>query len=159
MRLKFEDYLHVPLQALLNYIKTGFNMDVYWKTLNENGVTKERMLSYDRPVRSEPKFRADQKDGLIRDLTNYLRTLKANTRHFSFHFNFECEFLLSWFCLCRMDLDLGSYLNKISEYCIKYILVLFLYSVWYGHSLLTRYFCWTRLSTQVQIWNLPSKIV
>uniref|UniRef100_A0A7I4D941 Pyruvate phosphate dikinase AMP/ATP-binding domain-containing protein n=1 Tax=Physcomitrium patens TaxID=3218 RepID=A0A7I4D941_PHYPA len=64
-------------EALLNYIKTGFNMDVYWKTLNENGVTKERMLSYDRPVRSEPKFRADQKDGLIRDLTNYLRTLKA----------------------------------------------------------------------------------
>jgi alpha-glucan,water dikinase len=45
--------------------------------LNDSGVTKERMLSYDRPVRSEPKFKADQKDGLIRDLTHYLRTLKV----------------------------------------------------------------------------------
>lgn len=52
-------------------------MDVYWKTLNDNGVTKERMRSYDRPIVSEPKLRADQKDGLIRDLTNYLRTLKV----------------------------------------------------------------------------------
>jgi alpha-glucan,water dikinase len=67
----------VICEALLNYIKSGFKMDVYWKTLNDNGVTKERMLSYDRPVRSEPKFREDQKDALIRDLTNYLRTLKA----------------------------------------------------------------------------------
>ncbi|KAG0553488.1 hypothetical protein KC19_12G015100 [Ceratodon purpureus] len=67
----------VICQALLDYIKSGFDMKVYWKTLNDNGVTKERMLSYDRPVRSEPKFKADQKDGLIRDLTHYLRTLKA----------------------------------------------------------------------------------
>jgi hypothetical protein len=66
-------------QALLEHIKSGFNMDVYWKTLNDNGVTKERMRSYDRPIVSEPKLRADQKDGLIRDLTNYLRTLKVGT--------------------------------------------------------------------------------
>lgn len=59
-------------------------MDLYWKTLNDNGVTKERMLSYDRPVRSEPKFREDQKDALIRDLTNYLRTLKVFFQAFSF---------------------------------------------------------------------------
>jgi alpha-glucan,water dikinase len=68
---------HLFLQALLNHIKSGFDMGVYWKTLNDSGVTKERMLSYDRPVRSEPKFKADQKDGLIRDLTHYLRTLKV----------------------------------------------------------------------------------
>ncbi len=52
-------------------------MEVYWKTLNDNGVTKERMRSYDRPIVSEPKLRTDQKDGLIRDLTAYLRTLKV----------------------------------------------------------------------------------
>jgi hypothetical protein len=50
---------------------------VYWKTLNDNGVTKERMRSYDRQICSEPNLRPDQKDGLIRDLTNYLRTLKV----------------------------------------------------------------------------------
>jgi alpha-glucan,water dikinase len=67
----------VICQALLDYIKSGFKMEVYWKTLNDNGVTKERMRSYDRPIVSEPKLRTDQKDGLIRDLTAYLRTLKA----------------------------------------------------------------------------------
>ncbi|KAG0623205.1 hypothetical protein M758_3G156100 [Ceratodon purpureus] len=67
----------VICQALLDYIKSDFNMTVYWKTLNDNGVTKERMKSYDRQICSEPSLRHDQKDGLIRDLTNYLRTLKA----------------------------------------------------------------------------------
>ena len=61
----------------MDYIKSDFDMKVYWKTLNDNGVTKERMMSYDRPVRSEPTFKAEQKDRLIKDLTHYLRTLKV----------------------------------------------------------------------------------
>ncbi|KAE8698964.1 Alpha-glucan water dikinase [Hibiscus syriacus] len=47
------------------------------KTLNDNGITKERLLSYDRAIHSEPSFRGDQKDGLLRDLGHYMRTLKA----------------------------------------------------------------------------------
>ncbi|KAF9677885.1 hypothetical protein SADUNF_Sadunf08G0154300 [Salix dunnii] len=64
-------------QALIDYIKSDFDVSVYWKTLNENGITKERLLSYDRAIHSEPNFRRDQKDGLLRDLGNYMRTLKA----------------------------------------------------------------------------------
>ncbi|XP_068639129.1 alpha-glucan water dikinase, chloroplastic-like [Aristolochia californica] len=64
-------------QALIDYIKSDFNIDVYWSTLKSNGITKERLLSYDRAIHSEPKFRIDQKEGLLRDLGNYLRTLKA----------------------------------------------------------------------------------
>lgn len=64
-------------EALLNYIKSGFRIDVYWKTLNTNGLTKEKLASYDRPIVSEPHFRADTKEGLIHDLTAYLKTLKA----------------------------------------------------------------------------------
>ncbi|KAJ7943678.1 Alpha-glucan water dikinase, chloroplastic [Quillaja saponaria] len=64
-------------QALIDYIKSDFDIGVYWKTLNDNGITKERLLSYDRAIHSEPKFRRDQKDGLLRDLGNYMRTLKA----------------------------------------------------------------------------------
>lgn len=45
--------------------------------MNENGITKERLLSYDRAIHSEPNFRRDQKDGLLRDLGNYMRTLKV----------------------------------------------------------------------------------
>ncbi|CAN6584231.1 unnamed protein product [Malus baccata var. baccata] len=64
-------------EALLNFIKSSFRVDVYWKTLNANGLTKEKLASYDRPIVSEPHFRADTKEGLIRDLTAYLKTLKA----------------------------------------------------------------------------------
>ncbi|MCL7029689.1 hypothetical protein MKW94_003641, partial [Papaver nudicaule] len=63
--------------ALIDYIKSDFDMSVYWKTLNSNGITKERLLSYDRGIHSEPNLRRDQKDGLLRDLGNYMRTLKA----------------------------------------------------------------------------------
>ncbi|XVE74996.1 hypothetical protein DITRI_Ditri12bG0062300 [Diplodiscus trichospermus] len=64
-------------QALMDYIKSDFDISVYWKTLNENGITKERLLSYDRAIHSEPSFRRDQKDGLLRDLGHYMKTLKA----------------------------------------------------------------------------------
>ncbi|KAI8528222.1 hypothetical protein RHMOL_Rhmol12G0133800 [Rhododendron molle] len=67
----------VICQALIDYIKSDFDVSVYWKTLKENGITKERLLSYDRGIHSEPKFSRDQKDSLLRDLGNYLRTLKA----------------------------------------------------------------------------------
>ncbi|XP_042398766.1 alpha-glucan water dikinase, chloroplastic-like isoform X2 [Zingiber officinale] len=67
----------VICQALIDYIKSDFDISVYWDTLNKNGITKERLLSYDRAIHSEPSFRRDQKEGLLRDLGNYMRTLKA----------------------------------------------------------------------------------
>uniref|UniRef100_A0A453RHC3 Uncharacterized protein n=1 Tax=Aegilops tauschii subsp. strangulata TaxID=200361 RepID=A0A453RHC3_AEGTS len=65
------------IQAIIDYIKSDFDINVYWDTLNKNGITKERLLSYDRAIHSEPKFRSDQKEGLLRDLGNYMRSLKA----------------------------------------------------------------------------------
>uniref|UniRef100_A0A1J3FX43 Alpha-glucan water dikinase 2 n=1 Tax=Noccaea caerulescens TaxID=107243 RepID=A0A1J3FX43_NOCCA len=64
-------------EALLNYVRSDFRIDAYWQTLKANGLTKERLASYDRPIVSEPRFRSDAKEGLIRDLTMYLKTLKA----------------------------------------------------------------------------------
>ncbi|XP_010439039.1 PREDICTED: alpha-glucan water dikinase 2-like [Camelina sativa] len=64
-------------EALLNYVRSDFRIDAYWQTLKSNGITKERLASYDRPIVSEPRFRGDGKEGLIRDLTMYLKTLKA----------------------------------------------------------------------------------
>lgn len=71
-------YISLSLkQALLNYVSCGFRIDVYWKTLNAKGLTKDKLASYDRPIVSEPCFKTDAKEGLIRDLTSYLRTLKV----------------------------------------------------------------------------------
>lgn len=67
----------VICQALLDYIKSDLDIKAYWRTLKANGVSKDRLASYDRPIVSEPRFRPDQKEGLIRDLTAYLKTLKA----------------------------------------------------------------------------------
>lgn len=64
-------------QALIDYIRSDFDISVYWDTLNKNGITKERLLSYDRPIHSEPNFRSEQKEGLLRDLGNYMRSLKV----------------------------------------------------------------------------------
>jgi alpha-glucan, water dikinase len=68
----------VFVQALIEYIKSDFDINMYWETLKKDGITKERLLSYDRAIHSEPNFRRDQKDGLLRDLGNYLRTLKVS---------------------------------------------------------------------------------
>lgn len=35
------------------------------------------MASYDRAITSEPSFKADQAEGLLKDLTDYLRVLKV----------------------------------------------------------------------------------
>nr|XP_043623338.1 alpha-glucan water dikinase 1, chloroplastic-like isoform X2 [Erigeron canadensis] len=67
----------VICQALIDYIESDFDMSVYWNTLNTNGITKERLLSYDRAIHHEPNFSGDQKEGLLRDLGHYMRTLKA----------------------------------------------------------------------------------
>lgn len=66
---------------MIDYVNSDFNIGVYWKTLNSNGITRERLLSYDRAIHSEPNFRRDQNEGLLRDLGNYLRTLKVNQYH------------------------------------------------------------------------------
>lgn len=66
------------LQALIDYINSDLDIKVYWDTLNINGITKERLLSYDHPIHSEPSLRSEQKEGLLRDLTNYMRSLKVS---------------------------------------------------------------------------------
>ncbi|KAM0844457.1 hypothetical protein ACQ4PT_057025 [Festuca glaucescens] len=64
-------------QALMDYMSSDLDIKVYWDTLNKNGITKERLLSYDHPIHSEPNLKSEQKEGLLRDLTNYMRSLKA----------------------------------------------------------------------------------
>ncbi|CAL5022240.1 unnamed protein product [Urochloa decumbens] len=67
----------VICQALMDYLCSDLDIKVYWDTLNKNGITKERLLSYDHPIHSEPNLKSDQKAGLLHDLANYMRSLKA----------------------------------------------------------------------------------
>ena len=45
--------------------------------LQAANISKERLASFDRPIRSEPSFAQQQCAGLKTDLTAYLQTLKA----------------------------------------------------------------------------------
>lgn len=65
------------MQALLDYLKADLDIGAYWARLTAEGVSKERLASYDRPIVSEPNLKPEQKEGLIRDLGAYLKTLKA----------------------------------------------------------------------------------
>ncbi|KAL6899884.1 hypothetical protein ACP4OV_006542 [Aristida adscensionis] len=67
----------VICQALMDYLNSDLDIKVYWDTLNKNGITKERLMSYDHPIHSEPNLKSEQKEGLLRDLANYMRSLKA----------------------------------------------------------------------------------
>ena len=68
----------VPIcEALLQFIASDCDINVYWAHLHANNIDAKRMSEYDRKICSEPKFSRDQYEGLTRDLTEYLRTLKA----------------------------------------------------------------------------------
>ena len=64
----------VICEALINFLQSKGDMKLYWKTLNEGGITKERMAKYERAIRHEPEYR----DNLnIADFENYLKILKS----------------------------------------------------------------------------------
>ena len=43
----------------------------------EAGIDAARLASYDRAIRSEPRFSSEQAPGLLHDLSAYLVTLKV----------------------------------------------------------------------------------
>lgn len=52
--------------------------NAYWRVLSDAGITRERLESFDRPVRCEPEwFGSGKKEVLIREFRNYLGILKA----------------------------------------------------------------------------------
>lgn len=66
----------VICNAYLDFQRSDGDLKVYYKTLGESGVTKERLAGFDRPIVTEPDFVPHLKEGLIHDFENYLRILK-----------------------------------------------------------------------------------
>ena len=42
-------------EAYLVFLNGGGDNAAYWKHLNDNGITRERMESFERPILSEPE--------------------------------------------------------------------------------------------------------
>ncbi len=64
-------------KAYLEFLRSNGDVELFYRILLENGVSKERMQSYDRPIVTAPDFRAEAKDSLIRDFENYLGILQT----------------------------------------------------------------------------------
>ncbi len=67
----------VICEALLEFFRTDGDLDRFYERLNEGGVTKERLESYERPIKSDPDFIPDLKDALIHDFEDFLGLLKS----------------------------------------------------------------------------------
>ena len=60
-------------EAVIEFLKSGGKMEVYWKVLNDGGITKERLASYDRKIINEPWYNPNYN---IADFENYLQIIK-----------------------------------------------------------------------------------
>ena len=67
----------VICEAYLAFLRSQGDVDRFYETLLAGGVTKERLASFERPIRATPDFVPHIKDGLIHDFENYLRLLKS----------------------------------------------------------------------------------
>lgn len=64
-------------RAYLEFLKSDGDLAVFYGTLQAAGVTKERLESFDRPLKTPPDFVPYLKDALIADFSHFLRTLKS----------------------------------------------------------------------------------
>jgi alpha-glucan,water dikinase len=67
----------VICEAYLEFLRSNGNLDMFYNKLTERGVTKGRLESYERPIRSHPDFIPHLKDPLIHDFEHFLGILKA----------------------------------------------------------------------------------
>ncbi len=67
----------VICEAYLEFLRSNGRLDRFYQALQDGGVTRERLESFERPIRTEPGFVPYLKDALIRDFDNFLRVLKA----------------------------------------------------------------------------------
>jgi len=68
----------VICEAFLEYLRSNGSSDRFYQTLEAGGVTRQRLESFERPVRSSPQFVPHLKDALLGEFENFLKILKAS---------------------------------------------------------------------------------
>ena len=62
-------------QAVINFLKAKGDLSVYWKTLNDNGITREKLQSYETKILNDPWYNPSINVG---DFEKYLQILKKS---------------------------------------------------------------------------------
>ncbi|HVV73701.1 MAG TPA: hypothetical protein VHI52_19710, partial [Verrucomicrobiae bacterium] len=68
----------VICEAYLAFLNSNGNQQAFYQTLESGGVTRARLESFERPIRSHPDFVPHLKDALVHDFNEFLRVLKAS---------------------------------------------------------------------------------
>eukprot|EP00898_Chlorokybus_atmophyticus_P006193 jgi/Chlat1/6575/Chrsp45S05941 len=63
-------------EAYLEFLRSDFNVAKFYEVLESQGITRERLRSFERPIVDDPLPRPDKKDALMNDFQNYLKILK-----------------------------------------------------------------------------------
>ncbi len=66
----------VICEAYLEFLRSNGDIDLFYKRLEEGGVTRKRMERYERPIRSQPAFIPHLKEALIHDFEHFLGILR-----------------------------------------------------------------------------------
>jgi alpha-glucan,water dikinase len=67
----------VICQAYLAFLRSGGDVGLFYRTLEQGGVTRERLHSFERPIKTDPTFYGDKKDALIGEFEHFLSILKS----------------------------------------------------------------------------------
>jgi alpha-glucan,water dikinase len=67
----------VICEAFLEFLRSNGDRSRFYTVLEEGGVTRERLESFERPIRSQPDFIPYLKEPLLHDFGYFLKILKA----------------------------------------------------------------------------------
>ncbi|MBI3849107.1 MAG: hypothetical protein HY298_02275 [Verrucomicrobia bacterium] len=67
----------VICEAYLEFLRSSGNLERFYQRLQEGGVTKARLESFERPITTPPDFVPHLKEALIHDFENFLKVLKS----------------------------------------------------------------------------------
>ncbi|HTU89234.1 MAG TPA: hypothetical protein VMF69_03975, partial [Gemmataceae bacterium] len=67
----------VICQAYLAFLRSNGDKNEFYRALEQGGVTRARLQSFERPIKSEPVFFANRKDALIGEFEHFLSILKS----------------------------------------------------------------------------------
>jgi len=63
--------------AYLAFLKSNGDLGRFYQTLEAGGVPRQRLRSFERPIKTDPEFYGDRKEALIRDFESFLGILKS----------------------------------------------------------------------------------
>jgi alpha-glucan, water dikinase len=67
----------VICEAYLEFLRRNGDQEAFYRTLEAGGVSRARLLGFERPIRSAPDFMGNLRDALLRDFSDFLGVLRA----------------------------------------------------------------------------------